>query len=90
MNIAKNGIIFAIYAIQTSQVVQEPTKLPTKYEQLKKCLKRVTLIHFFIMNLMIVTSNFKKVRFKNEFLDCNINLIKISQKTSFHKLLYYW
>ncbi len=33
MRAAKNGNMFAIYAILTSQLVQEPTKLPTEYEE---------------------------------------------------------
>ncbi len=33
MRAAKNGNMFAIYAIPTSQHVQEPTKLPAKYEE---------------------------------------------------------
>jgi len=33
MRAAKNGNMFAIHAISTSQPVQEPTKLPVEYEE---------------------------------------------------------
>ncbi len=33
MRAAKNGNMFAIYAIPTSQPIQEPTKLSAKYEE---------------------------------------------------------
>jgi hypothetical protein len=33
MRAAKNGNMFAIYAILTFQPVQEPTKLPAEYEE---------------------------------------------------------
>jgi hypothetical protein len=40
MRVAKNGNMFAIYAISTSQLVQEPTKLPTKYEEYRDVFEK--------------------------------------------------
>lgn len=40
MRAAKNGNMFAIYAIPTSQPVQEPTKLPAKYEEYRDVFEK--------------------------------------------------
>jgi hypothetical protein len=40
MKAAKNGNMFAIYAIPTSQPVQEPTKLPAKYEEYRDVFEK--------------------------------------------------
>jgi len=40
MRAAKNGNMFAIYAIPTSQPVQEPTKLPSKYEEYRDVFEK--------------------------------------------------
>jgi len=40
MRAAKNGNMFAIYAILTSQLVQEPTKLPTEYEEYRDVFEK--------------------------------------------------
>jgi hypothetical protein len=40
MRAAKNGNMFAIYAIPTSQPIQEPTKLPTKYEEYRDVFEK--------------------------------------------------
>jgi hypothetical protein len=37
---AKNGNMFAIYAIPTSQPVQEPTKLPAEYEEYRNVFEK--------------------------------------------------
>ncbi len=93
MKATKNGNMFAIYVISTSQLVQEPTKLPIEYEEYRECLRRRTLIHFFNIDLMIVASNSKKVRNlplvqstaspKTSLPHCEITLMKISRRTSF-------
>ncbi len=40
MRAAKNGNMFAIYAIPTSQPVQEPTKLPAEYEEYRDVFEK--------------------------------------------------
>jgi hypothetical protein len=40
MRAAKNGNMFAIYAILTSQHVQEPTKLPVEYEEYRDVFEK--------------------------------------------------
>ncbi len=40
MRAAKNGNMFAIYAISTSQPVQEPTKLPAEYEEYRDVFEK--------------------------------------------------
>jgi len=40
MRAAKNGNMFAIYAIPTSQPIQEPTKLPAKYEEYRDVFEK--------------------------------------------------
>ncbi len=40
MRAAKNGNMFAIYAISTSQPVQEPTKLLAKYEEYRDVFEK--------------------------------------------------
>jgi hypothetical protein len=40
MKAAKNGNMFAIYAILTSQPVRKPTKIPTKYEEYRDMFEK--------------------------------------------------
>jgi len=40
MKATKNGNMFAIYAILTSQTVQEPTKLPAEYEEYRDVFEK--------------------------------------------------
>ncbi len=40
MRAAKNGNMFAIYAIPTSQPIQKPTKLPAKYEEYRDVFEK--------------------------------------------------
>jgi len=93
MRAAKNGNVFAIYATPTREPVQGLTKLPTQYDGYRDVFEKKTPIRFPNIDLMIVVSNFKKVRNphlvqsiafpRTNLRHCESILMKISQRTSF-------